>query len=569
MRNQEVADILYEIADLLEIKGVDWKPRAYRRAARNIETLSEGISEVRKRDELDQIPGVGESIAAKIKEYLDTGQLEYLKELRADQPVRLRTLMNIEGIGPKTADKLYEQLDITTVGELEKAAKSGRIRELEGFGEKTEKRILDGIEMYRRSSDRFILGFMLPDIKDIVDRLRHRESVIRVEVAGSVRRQRATIGDADILVTSTEPADVMDFFTGLPEVKSILSRGERKSTCVLSNDLQVDLLVIEEDHFGAALLYFTGSKAHNVALRKQAIDKDWKLNEYGLAARDSGENIASKTEEAIYEKLGLRYILPQLRENRGEIEAAEENSLPDVITLEDIQCDLHVHSNWSEGEHSIREMAEAAKSQGYEYMALTDHSQALPIAQGLDEAEFDERQKEIDEVNDEMDDFIVLSGAEVNIGSDGRLDLAEDTLEKLEVVVAAIHSGYRQDKEKITDRLLSAIHNEHVDVIGHPTGRLIQERDPLPVDLPTVYEAAEEQGTLLEINSFPTRMDLSDDNLFQAREYDIQFSLGTDAHSVDHLRYMEIGVGNAQRGWIEQDCIVNRLSVKELRKLLG
>jgi DNA polymerase (family 10) len=568
MRNQEVADILYEIADLLEIKGVEWKPRAYRRAARNIETLSEGISEIRKRDELDEIPGVGESIESKIREYLDTGQLEYLKELRKDQPVKLRTLMNIEGIGPNTADKLYERLNITTVGELEEAAKSGKIRELEGFGKRTEGRILEGIERYRTSSDRFILGFMLPDIKDILEKLENHEHVNRIEVAGSVRRQRATIGDADILVTSEEPAGVMEFFTGLPEVKSILSKGKRKSTCILSNNLQVDLLVIKEENFGAALLYFTGSKAHNVALRKRAIDENWKLNEYGLQERDKGKKLASKTEEAIYEKLGLKYIRPQLREDRGEIEAAEEGSLPDVITLDDLRCDLHVHSNWSEAEHSISQMAEAAKAQGYEYMALTDHSQALPIAQGLDEEEFEERQKEIDEVNDSMEAFVVLSGAEVNIDSEGGLDLIEDALEKLDVVVAAIHSGYRQGEEKITDRLLSAIHNEHVDIIGHPTGRLIQDRDPLPVDFPSVCEAAEDQGTLLEINSFPTRLDLSDENLFQAREYDIQFSLGTDSHSVEHLRYMEIGVGNAQRGWIEKSRIVNRLSAKDLLKLL-
>lgn len=568
MRNREVADLLYEIADLLELKGVEWKPRAYRRAAQNIESHSEDIDEVHQRGGLTEIAGVGESIAKKIGEYLETGQLQYLQNLRKEQPVKLRSIMHIEGVGPKTAERLHEELGITTIDELEQAAKDGKIRELKGFGEKSEQDILDGIQMYRERSERFILGFMLPAVKSILEQVREQKDVDRAEVAGSVRRRRATIGDMDLLVVSNEPEEILDFFVAIPEVKAVLSRGSRKSTVVLSNNLQVDLLVIKEENFGAALLYFTGSKSHNIELRRIAKDQGWKLSEYGLEERDTGKRIASKTEPDIYEKLGLKYIRPELREQRGEIEAARNDELPDVVEFNDLRGDLHVHSNWSEGENSIEEMATRAKEMGYEYIALTDHTESLAIAQGLDEQEFEERQKEIRQVNDLVDDFTVVSGAEVNIDSEGRLDLSSDILDHLGYVVAAIHSGFGQSQRKLTERTLSAIHNEYVHAIAHPTGRLIQKRDPLPLDMGAIYQATEDQGKLLEINAFPTRLDLSDGELMRAREYDIAFSLGTDSHSVQHLRYMEIGVSNAQRGWIEKDRVVNRLDHDELRSIL-
>lgn len=566
MRNKEVADILYEIADILEMKGVDWKPRAYRRAAGNIEAHSEDIVSVKNKGELKEIPGVGESIAKKIREYLNTGKLEYLQELRKEQPTKLRTIMNIEGVGPKTAEKLYEELGISTVDELEEAAKDGKIRELEGFGKKSEQSILDGIKMYRQRSDRFILGYMLPTVKDILQDIRDKDIIERAEVAGSTRRRRATIGDIDILTISDEPEDVIDYFTSMPEIKAVLSKGPRKSTVVFSSDIQADILVVEEENFGAALLYFTGSKAHNIELRKIAKDKGWKLSEYGLEERDSEEKIASKTEEDIYKKLDLKFIRPELRENRGEIEAARNDELPDVVSFDDIRGDFHVHSDWSEGEHSIKEMAEAAKDMGYEYFALTDHTKTLAIAQGLDEDDFKEREKEIEEVNESLDDFTVLSGAEVNIDSDGKLDLEEDTLEKLDFVVAAIHSGFDQSESKLTERTISAIHSEYVHVIGHPAGRMLQEREPLPLDFQAIYEAAEDQGRWLEINCYPTRLDLSDENLMRAKEYDIEFSLGTDSHSIEHLRFMHIGVANAQRGWIETNQILNRYSLDKILK---
>lgn len=569
MKNQEVADMLYEIADYLEIKGVQWKPGAYRRAAGSIEALSDPIEELYQKGELQDVSGVGESIAEKIAEYLERGELEYLNNLREEVPQGLRGLMAIEGIGPKVAKKLYQELEITTVDELEQAAQNNRIRLLEGFGEKTEQNILENISMYKERHERFILGYMLPDVQEIKTQLDELEYVSRVEIAGSTRRRRPTIGDADILVISDDSSRVMGFFTSREKVARLLSRGERMSTVVLKNNLQVDLLVIDEKNFGAALLYFTGSKDHNIALRKRAIDRNWKLSEYGLEDRESGESLASKTENEIYKKLELEYIIPELRENRGEIEAAAEGKLPETLELEHLKSDLHVHSDWSEGVHTIKEMALVAKQSGLKFLALCDHTQGLGIASGLDEDGFQERQKEIDKVNDELEGFTVLPGAEVNIDSDGKLDLTDDALEKLDVVVAAIHSGLSQSQEQLTDRILSAIHNEHVDIIGHLTGRLLNKRPPYELDMPAIYHAAEEQNVCLEINCFPTRMDPPDSHLVDAKEYDIQFSIGTDSHSTEHLRFIELGVSLARRGWIEPTRIINTLNLTELKSKLG
>ncbi|MFO7836885.1 MAG: DNA polymerase/3'-5' exonuclease PolX [Candidatus Thorarchaeota archaeon] len=569
MKNPEVAEILYEIADYLEIKGVEWKPRAYRRAAGAVETLSDDIEQVAERGDLQDIPGVGESIASKIAEYLETGHLEYLENLQQEMPGKLRQIMDIEGIGPKTAVKLYRQLGIRNVDELQKAAEDGKIRELEGFGKKTEDNILENISMYRSHQDRFLLGYMLPTAQKIVDKLGKLDVVKRIELAGSIRRRKATIGDADILVISEKTNKVMTSFVQMEQVDRVLSKGERKSTIVLGNGLQVDLLVIDEKNFGAALMYFTGSKEHNVELRKRAIEHNWKLSEYGLEERDTGEVVAQATEEKIYNKLGLQYIPPELRTNRGEIETAAQNNLPDLVNWKDIKGDLHIHSNWSEGSHSIGEMVEKAREIGHEYIAICDHTESLPIAQGLSDEEFSEREKEITEVNEQFDDIEVLSGAEVDILPDGTLDLEDDTLENLDVTVAAVHSSFKQEENEMTERILSAMENEHIDILGHPTGRIIQKRDPYAINLDKVFAAAEEYGTILEVNCFPSRLDLRDSDILQARKYDAQFSLGSDAHSIEHLRYLELGLSNARRGWLEKDQIINTLRLSELRSILS
>ncbi|MFX1520016.1 MAG: DNA polymerase/3'-5' exonuclease PolX [Promethearchaeota archaeon] len=569
MKNREIANMLYEIADYLEIKGVQFKPRAYRQAAQSVETLSEDIQDVYEREELENIPRVGASIASKIKEILETGHLKYLEDLREERPEGLRELMEIEDIGPKTALKLYKELKISNIDELESAAKEGKIRDLEGFGEKIEENILENIKMYRSFHKRFILGFILPDAQDIVKKLKNLEEVEKISLAGSIRRKKETIGDVDILITSQNPSKVMDFFTKLPEVKRVIAKGKTKSTIVVANNLHVDLRIIEKESFGAALQYFTGSKEHNIKLRKMALDKNWKLSEYGLFKKENDKMIAGENEEEIYKTLEMNYIEPELRENRGEIEAALKDELPRLIEYDEVKGDLHVHSTWSEGVHSIEEMAETARPLGHEYIAICDHAKTLQIAQGLTDEDLRKQIKEIEKINRKMDDFTILSGVEANIDSDGNVDVGNDVLKDLDVVVASVHSGLKQSEKKLTERILTAMHNDHVTVIGHPTGRLINERKPCELDLSKAFEAAAELRVFMEINAFPNRLDLSDANCRKAKEYGVKLSLGSDAHSRDHLRYLELGIATARRGWLEKENIINSLSLKELKKLLG
>jgi DNA polymerase (family 10) len=564
IKNREIADILYEVADLLEIKGVQFKPRAYRRAAQTIETLPEDIKAIYERGELQKIPGIGSSIASKIQEVIETGSLEYLEEL----PQGLRELMEIEGLGPKTALKLHKKLKISSIDELESAAKQGKIRELEGFREKAEENILQGIELYRSAQERFLLGYMLPIAREIEEKLKNLEAVTRISLAGSIRRRKETVGDVDILVTSKEPSKVMDVFTGLSEVKRVLAKGMTKSTVVLTNNLQVDLRVVEEESFGSALQYFTGSKEHNITLRQLAIDKNWKLSEYSLLDKETNEKIAGESEEDIYRALGLNYIEPELRENRGEIEASLKGNLPQLIRHGEVKGDLHVHTTWSDGSYSIEEMAKAAKSLGYKYLAICDHSKTLQIAHGLTEEDLRKQIKEIEKLNRRMEGFAILSGAEVNIDSDGKLDIKDDVLKDLDIVVASVHSGFRQSEKKMTDRVLTAMHDDYVDVLGHPTGRIINRRDPYQIDLSKIFEAARELRVFMEMNAFPNRLDLSDLNCFKAKDYGVKISIGTDAHNRDHLRYVELGIATARRGWLEKKEVINTSGLKELRKLL-
>ena len=568
IKNREVADILYEVADLLEIKGVQFKPGAYRRAAQTIETLPDDIKTIYERGALQEIPGIGASIAAKIQEIIATGSLEYLEELREELPQGLRDLIEIEGLGPKTALKLHRTLKISSINELEAAARAGKIRDLEGFGEKTEQNILQSIEMYRSTQERFLLGYVLPIAKEIEEKLSTLDAVTQISLAGSIRRRKETVGDVDILVTSQQPAKVMTFFTQLSPVKRVLAKGKSKSTVVLTNNLQVDLRVMDEESFGAALQYFTGSKEHNIRLRAMALDKNWKLSEYSLLDKETNETIAGKNEEEIYAALGLSYIEPELRENRGEIEASSRGKLPHLIHYDEVKGDLHVHTTWSDGAHSIAEMAAAAKLLGYEYLAICDHAETLQIAHGLTEEELHNQMREIEKLNRTMDDFTVLSGVEVNIDADGKLDIRDDMLKDLDIAVAAVHSGFKQSEAKMTQRVLTAMHNDHVDVIAHPTGRIINKRDPYQIDLPKIFEAASELGVFMELNAFPNRLDLSDANCVQAKDHGLKIAIGTDAHHKDHLRYMEFGVATARRGWLVKKDILNTSNLDELRALL-
>ena len=569
MTNLEVAAILSEVADLLEIQGVRFKPQAYRRAAQAIETLPEDIADVAREERLDEIPGVGRGIAGKVREIVETGSLAYLASLRRELPVGVQELTRIEGIGPKKAAVLSRELGIRSVDDLEAAAKAGRIRDLPGFGEKTEQNILEGIAMSRTAKKRHLLGYILPVAREIEERLAGLASVRQVSLAGSIRRMKETIGDLDILATSTRPEEVMEVFSTLPGVTRVLARGTTKTSVVLATGVQVDLRVVEEGQFGAALQYFTGSKEHNIALRRLAIARNWRLNEYGLVDLASNRMVAGEDEAGIYRALGLAWIEPELREDRGEIEAARAGTLPDLVGYGSIRGDLHVHTRWSEGAHSVGEMAEAAAALGYEYIAVCDHAETLHIARGLSPERLADQVREIERINREGGSSVtVLSGTECNIGMDGRIDLPDSVLADLDVVVASVHSGFRQPEREMTERVVTAMHNDHVDIIGHPTGRILLAREPYRIDLAAVFEAAAALGVLLEINAFPGRLDLSDVNARSAREAGVRFSLGSDAHSRENLRYMELGVATARRGWLTADDIANTRPLAGLRRFL-
>lgn len=568
LNNLEITQIFYEIANLLEIKGHKFRSRAYRRAAQTIETLPETLLEISKRGELEKIQGVGSNIAAKIQELLDTEKLKYLKRLRREFPKGLLSLMEIEGIGPKKALILHKKLRIDNIDELEVAVKQGKLRDFRGFGEKTENNILRGIEMYRRGQERILLGYALPMAVKVKEMLEMCPAVKRVSLAGSIRRRKETIGDVDILVTSGESLKVMDYFVTLPQVNRVIAQGETKSTVFLSNDFKVDLRVVEERSFGAALQYFTGSKEHNITLRELALKKGWKLSEYDLQDKKSGRILAGEDEKSIYNALELDYIEPELRENRGEIKAALERKLPRLIRYNEVRGDLHVHTNWSDGLNSIHEIVIEAKRLGLEYIAVCDHSETLRIAHGLSGESLLRQLEEVRKINSEIEGFTVLQGVEVNIKTDGSLDIEDQILNEMDIVVASIHSGFKQSREQVTDRLITAIHNEYVNVIGHPTGRLIHRREPYQVDLSKVFEAAEKQEVFMEINAFPNRLDLSDIHSQIAKDSNVKLTIGSDAHKIDQLGFIELGVTVARRGWLSPEDVCNTLTVEELKKIL-
>lgn len=567
MKNLEVARIMDEIADLLEMKGVEYKPRAYRKAARTVRSLSEDIEKMSEEGTLTKLPGVGESIASKIVEIVETGSLEYYENLKNEFPIDFESLLAVEGVGPKTIQMLYKELGVKNLDDLEMAAKKHKIRELEGMGEKSEQKILKNIEFARKTRERSLLGYALRLAENLKNELQKLEAVDRVEIAGSIRRRKETIGDVDILVTTEKPKDIMDFFTGFERVENVIVKGLEKSTVRLKEGIESDLRVIEGKSFGSALLYFTGCKETNIEMRKIALDKGLKLNEYGLF---KGENlIASKTEEDVFQELGMVYIEPELRENRGEIEAAMKGELPILIKYNDLKGDLQMHTKWSDGSYTIKEMAEAAKELGHEYIAITDHTGTLRITGGMDEEDIRKQMQEIDKVNEEIPELTILKGVEVNIKSDGTLDVGDAVLRDLDIVIASIHSGFRQGKERLTDRIISAMENENVDIIAHPTGRKIQERKAYDLELEKIFYASKETNTFLEINSYPSRLDLNDVNVKKALSAGCKLAINTDSHDKEHLRYIELGTATARRGWAEKDDIINTLPLEKLQKTLS
>jgi len=568
MSNREVAAILYEVADLLEIRDVKFKPVAYRRAAHGIETLAEDIGRVAGRGGLEDIPGVGKNIAAKISEILDTGKLAYLERLREEVGPGVRELAEVEGIGPKKALLLSHKLGIGNLAELETAARAGKIRSLAGFGEKSEANILAGIEARKGTAGRYLLGRMLPAAESILSRLAALPAVRRISLAGSLRRMKETIGDIDIIATSPEPEAVMAAFTTLPEVVRILGRGQTKSSVVLESGVQVDLRVVEENQYGTALLYFTGSKDHNIALRRRALARGWSLSEYALKDEKTQENLAGSTEEDLYRILGLPYIEPELRENTGEIEAAENGILPAIVPYDALHGDLHVHPDRYDGKDPVRAMARAAKDRGYEYIAVCDPAKGPDNPRGLTPETIAEQRAEIERLDRTLDGITVLQGIECSISADGALDLPPPVLGDLDLVIASVPDVHRMPGGEVTRRVLAALHNDHVDILGHPAGRLLLRREPADLDLPAVFEAAAAQHVMLEINSSPSRLDLSDTNCRQANEHGAVFAIGSDAHSGEELQDIRFGLATARRGWLTAGAIVNTLPLGGFRKWL-
>lgn len=565
MRNSEVAGLLYNISELLEIKGENvFKIRAYSKAARALEGLTGDIEKIAQEKKLKEIPGVGESIAEKIEEYLSTGKLEFYEELKKQVPEELHELLKIPGIGPKTLQYLHKELGIKSVEELEKAAKEHRLRRLPHFGETKEENIIKAIERYRQRSTRIPLGTALPLAKEMVEALKKYEFIENIEPAGSLRRRKETIGDIDILATSKDNEAAIEAFVRLPMVKEVLGKGSTKATIVTRDAIQVDLRIVEGKSFGTSLQYFTGSKEHNIKLRELARQKGLKLSEYDLEDIKTGRKIYCGSDNEVYRKLGLEPIPPEIREDAGEIEASLEGKLPELVELRDVKGDFHVHTNWSEGMNTLEEMAEAAKKIGYEYIAVTDHSKAVGIAHGLDEERMRKQIEEIQKLNDKLEDFRIFTGTEVDIKADASLDFPDKVLEQLDVVVAALHTGQRQSRREITGRLITAMENEHVDIIAHPTGRIIGEREAYEVDIDTLLDAAKSTGTVLEINAYPTRLDLSDVNSRKAKSKGVKLAIGTDAHNTGHLGLMEFGVNVARRGWLGKEDVMNTRKAKEV-----
>jgi DNA polymerase (family 10) len=566
MRNREVAGLLYNISELLEITGENpFKIRAYAKAARAIEGMSEDIEKVAGEKKLKEIPGVGEAIAAKLEEYMATGKLGYYDQLKNRVPAGLHELLKIPGIGPKTLKFLYENLGIKSIEELEKAAKGHRLKRLPHFGVTKEENILRSIERYRQRSTRIPLGIALPLAREITELLEKSGFIEKIEPAGSLRRKKETVGDIDILATSADPQAAIEVFVHLPAAKDILGKGLTKATIVTSDAIQVDLRIVESRSFGTSLQYFTGSKEHNIKLRDLARQKGLKLSEYDLEEVSTGKKLYCESDDEVYRTLGLLPIPPEIREDTGEIEAALLGKLPGLVELRDIKGDFHVHTDWSEGRNTLPEMVKAAQELGYEYIAITDHSKAIGITNGLNEERLQEQIDEIDKLNDKFEDFHVFTGIEVDIRADASLDLHNYILKKCDVVVAALHTGQTQSRREITGRLITAMENENVDIIAHPTGRILGEREGYDVDIDTLLDTAASTNTVLEINGYPTRLDLVDVNARKAKNKGVKLSLGTDAHNTGHLELMEFGVNVARRGWLEIGDLINTRALKDVK----
>ncbi|MDH5501708.1 MAG: DNA polymerase/3'-5' exonuclease PolX [Gammaproteobacteria bacterium] len=568
VHNDAIADMFDRLADLLELEDANpFRVRAYRNAAGTIRGHARPMADlIDAGEDLSKLPDIGDDLAEKIATIVANGKLPLLLEVESRTPAALSDMMKIRGLGPKRVKALYRKLEIRSMDDLRRAARSGKIRELEGFGEKTEQLIRERVERYVNEERRFKLVAAEHIATPLVDHLQQARGVGDVIVAGSLRRRQETIGDLDILVTAGRNSNVMDRFVEYDEVMEVMSKGKTRASVRLRSGMTVDLRVVPKTSYGAALVYFTGSKAHNIALRKAGIKKNLKINEYGVFRNK--KRIAGATETSVYEAIGLPVMPPELRENRGELEAARAGRLPRLILLEDIRGDLHCHSNATDGNCTVQEMAEAAVQLGYEYISINDHSQHVTVANGLDKKRLEEQIAAVDNLNDKLDDIVVLKSAEVDILEDGSLDLPDSVLKKLDFTVCAVHYEFNLTRKKQTERVLRAMDNRYFNVLAHPTGRLINEREACDIDLERLMEAARERGCCLEINAHPDRLDLNDVTCKMARDVGVKLVLSTDAHRTSDLGYMRFGIGQARRGWISKSDVINTLPLEKLLKAL-
>ncbi len=567
MRNKEVAAVLYMIADLLDIKGEKFKPNAYRRAARVMEMMEEDIEVLAAGQKLKDISGIGEAITEKTAEYLKTGKVAVLEELRKEIPQGVVEMLDIPGVGPKTAGLVWKELGIMDVEGLKKAVQEHRLLKLKGFGEKKEAKILRGIEFLAEAKKRTPIGIALPLAEEMVALVKGSAPVINMSYAGSLRRMRETVGDLDFLAVSSKREEVVRAFTSMPFVREIVVAGDTKATVILDSGIQADLRVLDEGSWGSGLQYFTGSKDHNVHLRTIAQRQGLKLSEYGVFRGE--ERIAGATEEDVYRSLGMQYIEPEMREDAGEIEAAQEGRLPRLLTMADVLGDFHVHTSLSDGGDTLEEMIDAARARGYAYVGISDHSMSLKVARGVSVDDLMKRRDEIRNINQTSGDFRILLGTECEILANGDLDYPDEVLRELDYVIASVHSRFNMQIAEMTDRVLAAVNHPYVNILAHPFTGMVQRREPIQLDLERVAEEAAERGTALEINAFPDRLDLSGPQARLAKEKGAKLVIDTDSHSVDHLAFMRFGVGTARRGWLEPDDVVNCWPYERVREFLS
>ena len=570
VHNRDVADIFNKLGDLLDIQGANpFRIRAYRNAARTVAGLPQSVADMVKREEnLSNLPGIGKDLAEKIREIVETGTLAQLEALERDVPQELGQLMKLENLGPKRIQALHQELGITNLEELRKAAKEGKIRGLSGFGEKIEHAISEEVERAETGEKERIKIVIAEEIAGSLEKhLRKSKGVKNIDVAGSYRRRKETVGDLDILATCKKGSPVMDRFVHYEDVARVVSQGKTRSTVVLRSGLQVDLRVVPQVSYGAALHYFTGSKAHNIAVRQLGVKRKLKINEYGVFK--GKKRVAGKSETEVYEQVGLPYIEPELSENEGEIEAAQKERLPKILTIDHIRGDLHVHTKETDGHHTLEEIARTARERGYEYVAVTDHSKRVAMAQGLDAKSLARQIKAIDKINTKLRKMVLLRGIEVDILEDGSLDLPDEILKELDLTICAVHYNRKLSRDKQTERIIRAMDNPYFTILAHPTGRLIQEREPYDVDMERLMEAARDRGCSMEVNAHPDRLDLSDRYCRMAKDMGVKIAISTDTHRITDLDYMRFGVDQARRGWLEPGDVLNTESLKKLKRDLG